>query len=135
VVRRERGKKVCARVARDTLLGGRSSAALGDMSSVVRRRLLLAWSLAGVPLLFAFFIHLAYRIALSRGELPFLNGHEWRWWTAFGLLLCSGAACIFDASSSYVSHRSLAVLGYFVVMAITLLLVAMSVSCLNGDCL
>jgi len=31
VVRRERRKKVCARVALDTLLGGRSSAALGGL--------------------------------------------------------------------------------------------------------
>jgi hypothetical protein len=105
------------------------------MNPVVRRRVLLAWALAGVPVFFAIFIGIAYRTALSRGELPFLNDHEWRWWMMFGLLLCSGEAGIFDASSSYVSHRSLAVLGYLVVMAITLFVVALSVSCLHGDCI
>jgi hypothetical protein len=49
VVRRERRKKVCARVALDTLLGGRSSAALGVTIHSMRRWELFAF--ASAPLL------------------------------------------------------------------------------------
>jgi FtsH-binding integral membrane protein len=105
------------------------------MRKVARRRILLAWSLAGVPVVFGLFLAISYRLALTRGELPFLDHHEWRWWMAFAVLLFSGIACIFDASSAYLARRSLAVLGYIVVMGITLFLVAFSVSCMQGDCL
>jgi|SRR5580658_8187085 hypothetical protein len=104
-------------------------------TAVVRRRLQLSWSLLGVPALFAVFVKISYQVALRRGDLPFLRDHEWRWWTAFALLLCSGAGCIFHAAAYYVSRRSLAVVGYLVVMGLTLFLVAFSVSCMQGDCL
>jgi len=99
------------------------------------RWILLASSLAGVPLLFGTFVAVSYRVALRRGMLPFLGDHEWRWWAAFGVLLVCGSGCIYAVAPGYVTRRWLALTGYLVVMAITLGVVAFVVSCMQGDCL
>jgi hypothetical protein len=95
VVRRERRKKVCARVALDTLLGGRSSAALDTheeppyFASMVGLRGVMQYRVTpmrilcglGLSLIFAFqsYGHVALRQwSLARGFL-------------FGLIACAAA--------------------------------------------
>ena len=65
VVRRERRKKVCARVALDTLLGGRSSAALDRMRTL---RLVLAFCVA--PIAPAFLVGMYFIFSAPPIRLP-----------------------------------------------------------------
>lgn len=93
------------------------------------------WALLGVPIVFAAYVHLAYRIALSRGDLPFLASAEWRWYAGYSLLLGSGllAVTLIPFSKRWVGV-ALGV-AYVGIMGILLAGVSLEVSCVNGDCL
>jgi hypothetical protein len=99
------------------------------MDAVTRNRVLLGWALVGVPLLFALFVFISYRISLNRSNLPFLGDHEWRYWVAWGTALGSGVVCTYVASSNRTSIRSIAALSYFLVMGLSLVFVGGFVAC------
>ena len=105
------------------------------MPQALKSRLLLAWSIVGVPLIFVLFVFMSYRYSGSQGELPFLDGRLWRWFGAFMLTLGSGIGCTFLASSGGVAGRSLVATGYCFVMVVVLLFLHLVVACAQGDCL
>jgi hypothetical protein len=92
------------------------------------------WVLA-VPLVFATFVGISYRVALREGNLPFLPPNEWRWEMAYFVLLGSGALAIAFIPLSRLWVRLSLATAYAVVMGIALLFVSLSVSCMSGDCL
>jgi hypothetical protein len=105
------------------------------MALVTRNRALLGWALVGVPLLFALFVFISYRISLNQSNLPFLGDHEWRYWVAWGTALGSGVVCSYVAYSNRTSSRLIAALGYLLVMGLSLVLIGGFVACSQGDCL
>lgn len=104
------------------------------MTSSLKPRLFLVWSIVAVPSLFSLFLLLSYRYALSHGELPFLAGREWRWYGAFVLALVSGVICTFLSSSGRMLGRSLLAASYLLIMSFILFLIGLFVACSQGDC-
>jgi hypothetical protein len=102
---------------------------------LVQRRLVfhaIAWLL--VPLAFAGYSALSYRIALSADRLPFLGGNEWRWWLGFILALLIGVGCVWSASST--ARRAVAfAIVYCLVMSVALAVLHFWIACAFGDCL
>jgi hypothetical protein len=93
------------------------------------------WAGLAVPLLFASYVGLSYRLALREGKLPFVEPNEWRWDSAYFTLLASGIAAVAVIPISRRWVRVLLAISYAAVMGIALLFVSLSLSCGNGDCL
>jgi hypothetical protein len=87
------------------------------------------WAGLAVPLIFASYVGLSYRLALREGKLPFLPPNEWRWDSAFFTLLASGvvAIALIPMSRRWV-HVLVATL-YAAVMGIALLFVSLNFPC------
>jgi len=85
----------------------------------------------GVPAAFAAFVWTSYAVAFARGDLPFLDQREWRWWAAFGVVLIAGVVCIVGARTTTRRRIVTAVLavGYVVVMAVILAAIGFGVAC------
>jgi len=103
-------------------------------------RIRQAWSLyliswVGIPVLFATYVGVEYRLSLRSGNLPFIGDREWKWWVAFAASLLFGIACIVRAHLHQRVARILMPLLYLTVMVIALLLIHLAVACTNGDCL
>lgn len=89
-------------------------------------------AIALVPLLFATYVALSYRVALKAGRLPITNEPEWIWWSVLAGLLVIGGYLVWVAAP-----RLKAVFAgiYLVAMTVGLLAVHHWVACMNGDCL
>jgi hypothetical protein len=95
---------------------------------------LAIWALA-VPLVFATFVGVSYRVALRKGNLPFLPPNEWRCDVAYFVLLGSGTLAVALIPISRLWVRLALATAYGAVMGIALLFVSFSMSCVSGDCL
>lgn len=91
------------------------------------------WSVLGVPILFAIFVHLGYYFDLMHGLSDPLFGFIY--WSTFGLLVTSGALgiSIWLAGLGWFQWGIAAL--YWPLMGGALLFVSLLVSCFNGDCL
>ena len=100
---------------------------------MTRREVMLTVAAIGlVPLLFATYVALSYRIALRAGRLPITNEPEWIWWSVLVGLLVIGGYLVWTAAP-----RLKAVFAGIYVVAMTVGLIAIHywVACMNGDCL
>lgn len=100
---------------------------------MTRRQLMLALAaIALVPILFASYVALSYRVALKAGRLPITHQPEWIWWSVFFGLVAVGCYLAWIAAP-----RLKAVFAsiYFIGMTIGLLAIHYWVACMNGDCL
>lgn len=84
----------------------------------------------GIPVLFAVFGKLTYWLVEARIIQSFFPG-EIYWIVAIVLHVTLGLVVYLGA---YRSHRKLLMLGYVSVMALVLLAIQGTVSCLSGDC-
>lgn len=101
----------------------------------VRTLGLFLWAAFGVPVAFAVYIHLAYRIALHNGALPFLGSTEGLWFLGYFLTLLSGFITIALMPIPKFWLRVLLPIAYIGIMGILLAGISLGVSCFNGDCL
>src|SRR5262245_52411428 len=94
-----------------------------------------AWALLGVPLLFAGYVHLAYKISFARGLLPYVMLPVWVTHVVWDDSFLSGvAAIIFIPYGTKVARITGAVL-YAPVFGAALFYLGLLVACANGDCL
>jgi len=93
------------------------------------------WAAFAVPLVFATYVTVSYRAALRNGSLPFLPPNEWRWDTAYFVLLASGIVAVAFLPISRRWLRFVLVALYATLMGFALLFVSFSMSCASGDCL
>jgi hypothetical protein len=91
----------------------------------------LAWSVIGVPLLFALALVIAHQVR----AVPFLGGREWLWWASFGIALSIGVATLLSVQRWRLHERIIAAVAYIALMGPALLAIGLFVSCANGDCL
>jgi len=105
------------------------------VNSKVRAIGFAIWAGLAVPLVFASYVGLSYRLALREGKLPFLPPNEWRWDSAYFTLLVSGVVAIALIPMSRLWVRVLLAILYAAVMGIALLFVSLNLSCSSGDCL
>jgi hypothetical protein len=105
------------------------------MNRKVRAIGFAVWAGLAVPLVFASYVGLSYRLALREGKLPFVSPNEWRWDSVYFALLASGIVAIALIPISRRWVRVLLTALYAAVMGIALLFVSFSLSCGNGDCL
>jgi hypothetical protein len=97
-----------------------------------QRIMLVLGSLVLVPMLFAVYVAVSYRIALSSGRLPITNEPEWIWWLVLVGVLIVGAYLVWLGVARL---KAVAVAAYVIVMTAVLLGVHHWVACMNGDCL
>jgi hypothetical protein len=86
-----------------------------------------------VPMLFAVYVALSYKLALRQGRLPITNEPEWIWWSVLSLLLVFGVFLV-SLSTTGRLRIGFTVL-YAVVMTVALLGIHVWVACFFGDCL
>jgi hypothetical protein len=113
----------------------RSTSSLGPVIRTVRTLGLFLWAALGVPVSFAVYTHLAYRIALNNAALPFPGPAEWRWWFGYFLALTSGIVAIAFIPIPKLWLRISLLFAYVGIMGILLAGISLGVSCFNGDCL
>jgi hypothetical protein len=91
----------------------------------------LAWAFVCVPIIFFFFVFIAYRNSLAAGKLPYYGQGDWIWFGVLGALLLSGIACI-QAHSTRL--RILLMALYAIVMGAAMFAIHIAVACSSGDC-
>lgn len=100
---------------------------------MTRRQLILALAaIALVPILFACYVALSYRIALKAGRLPITNEPEWIWWSVLFGLVVLGCYLAWTAAPRL---KAMFAGIYLIAMTVSLLAVHYWVACMNGDCL
>jgi len=99
-----------------------------------RKRLTLGLgALVGVPMLFAMYVAISYKLALRSGRLPVTDESEWIWWSILGLLIVIG---VYLVSLSATGKLRYVLAGlYAIAMTAALLGIHLWIACLNGDCL
>jgi hypothetical protein len=90
-------------------------------------------ALLGVPMLFATYVAISYKLALRSGRLPVTEESEWIWWSILGVLIAAGI--FFVGLSATGKLRYLLTALYGIAMTATLLGIHLWVACLYGDCL
>jgi len=93
----------------------------------------IAW--IAVPIAFAVYVSVAYSWSLGKGTLPFLGGHELRWWAGFISALVIGTTCVVVARRRIGVGLILWPAAYALAMAMVLLGTHLAVACGRGDCL
>lgn len=100
---------------------------------MTRRQVILTVAAIGlVPLLFATYVALSYRIALRAGRLPITNEPEWIWWSVLVGLVVIGGYLVWMAAPRL---KAVFVSIYLIAMTAGLLGIHLWVACMNGDCL
>jgi len=90
-------------------------------------------ALVFVPMLFAMYVALSYKLALRSGRLPITNEPEWIWWSVLGLLIVFG---VYLVSLSTTGKLRVVLAGLYAgAMTPALLGIHLWIACLNGDCL
>lgn len=90
-------------------------------------------ALVGVPMLFAMYVAISYKLALRSGRLPVTDESEWIWWSILGLLIVLG---VYLVSLSTTGKLRYVLAGlYAIAMTAALLGIHLWIACLNGDCL
>ena len=99
-----------------------------------RKRLAIGLgALVAVPILFAMYVALSYRLALRSGRLPITNEPEWIWWSVLGLLVVVG---VYLVTLSTTGKLRFVLAGlYAITMTAALVGIHFWIACLNGDCL
>ena len=94
------------------------------------------WAIGGVPVVFWFFVYLAYQIFLPRGRLPFHSiAGETIFFFVFGLCLVSGVLAIVFLPYPNRWLRIVAGVAYLVAMSGVLFAMGLFAACAGGDCL
>jgi hypothetical protein len=94
--------------------------------------MLVLGALAVVPLLFAAYVAISYRLALKSGRLPITNEPEWLWWSILVGLLILGAYLVWIGVGRL---KFLLAAVYAIAMTAILLGIHYWVACMSGDCL